>query len=82
MEVWIRDSENAALLYRVHEAEVSMFKKFAFDLYQSSPLGWVRVGKTSYSSSKKNAINKLINLQYQRDPNQKDLYPVGDLLSL
>jgi hypothetical protein len=82
MEVWIRDSESAALLYKVHDAERSIFKKYAFDLYQHSPLGWVKVGKTYYSSSKPNAIQKLANLQYQKDPNQKDLYPLGDLLSL
>jgi hypothetical protein len=82
MEVWIRDSESAALLYKVHDVDRTIFKKYAFDLYQSSPLGWVKTGKTHYSSSKPNAIQKLANLQYQKDPNQKNLYPLGDLLSL
>jgi hypothetical protein len=82
MEIWIRDNENAALVYQVHESEQTIFKKWAFDFYQNSPLGWVKIGKTYTSSSKKNIIQKLINFNYQKDLNQRDLYPVGDLLTL
>jgi hypothetical protein len=54
MEIWIRDNENAALVYKVHESEQTIFKKWAFDFYQNSPLGWVKIGKTYTSSSKNN----------------------------
>ena len=82
MEVWIRDNESVALLYRVHEEERTMFKEFAFDFYQRSPLGWVKIGNTHNFSSKKTAIKSLSRMGYQKDPDQKDLYPVGDLLTL
>ena len=82
MEIWIRDSESVALLYKVHEEERTMFKEYAFDFYQHSPLGWVKIGKTYTSSSKKVLVEKLSRMNYRKDPNQKDLYPIGDLLTL
>lgn len=82
MEVWTRDNESVALLYRVHEEERTIFKEFAFDFYQRSPLGWVKIGKTHNFSSKKVAIETLSRMSYQKNPDQKDLDPIGDLLSL
>ena len=82
MEIWIKDSESVALLYRVHEEERTIFKEYAFDFYQHSPLGWVKIGKTYTASSKKILVEKLSRMNYRKDPNQKDLYPIGDLLTL
>ena len=82
MEVWIRDREIIALLYRIHEEERTIFKEYAFDFYQHSPLGWVKIGKTYTASSKKILVEKLSRMNYRKDPDQKDLYPIGDLLTL
>lgn len=82
MEVWTKDKESVALLYRVHEAERTIFKEFSYDFYQKSPLGWIKIGKTHYCSSKKVAIQRLSNLGYQKDPDQKNPSPLGDLLTL
>jgi len=82
MEVWSKDKENVALLYKVHESERTIFKEFSYDFYQQSPLGWIKIGKTHYCSSKKVAIQRLSNLGYEKDQNQENPYPLGNLLTL
>lgn len=80
MELWEKSKNEKALLYRNQE-DLNPFSQWAFDKYQYSPLGWVKIGRTTYHSSRDISLTSLARLGYIKAKNQLDL-DAGDLLSL